>query len=174
MCVFLSSCNDFAERETFQIPDKYIGRIVIAFNQFKGEPIKYIDDRRIYMISKNGILATQFPVNDGWHSLKKSDQIFEYVDSNGRPKRRLPVHYNDLSLDPTDTSVQIFEINIASFGSTKLISFNVDRYINYKKYTYNSAYAEYKFLDTTLKKIGIDSMGNVSKGSVPKYHLKGK
>jgi hypothetical protein len=94
----LSSCYQKAEPETYLIPSNYTGEVNILFNQngvtekYKNEygrdtvfvpelgaPVKYENGRRLYKISTDGILLTQFKENDGF-----IDRQYYSVENNGK------------------------------------------------------------------------------------------
>lgn len=53
------------ENEIYRIPNNYSGGIIIMFNSQNGVQEKYSDNgERIYEIPKNGILKTQFKMQD--------------------------------------------------------------------------------------------------------------
>jgi hypothetical protein len=64
-------CWKSGDDEIFLMPNNYQGAVYIIFNQKKGQPIKYENESRLYEIPQNGILKTQFDLNDGWHSVSK-------------------------------------------------------------------------------------------------------
>jgi len=77
--LLLMSCKEYAESETFLIPNNYTGVIVIVFDQEKGASKEYKDKRRIYHIPKNGVLYTKFsPVNG------ILDEQFYYINDKGK------------------------------------------------------------------------------------------
>lgn len=55
------------EDEDFILPGNFRGAVIVLFAQKSGAPPKYLDGKRIYEIPNDGILRTQFSVNDGWH-----------------------------------------------------------------------------------------------------------
>ena len=93
----LSSCQ-IAESETYLIPENFMGKVRIIFNQ-NGKTYKYRDwnkkdtfytskvgvsksyenGRRIYKIPSDGILLTQFSENDGFYNRQ-----YYSVDSDGK------------------------------------------------------------------------------------------
>lgn len=85
----LYSCNN-AEKEIFYIPKNYTGTIVVVFNQSKGETKEYVDNKRIYKISNDGVLFTQFPeprnnsrLNQKFYYIENENQIInEIMDFN--------------------------------------------------------------------------------------------
>lgn len=66
--VGLLGCNK-AEQEVVIIPNKFIGRVLIVYDQPNGAIPIYKDGKRVYKIPSNGILKTQFSANPGWMSL---------------------------------------------------------------------------------------------------------
>ena len=82
----LNSCNQKAEPETYLLPKGFTGRVNIILNQKEGSPIKYEDKRRVYEIPADGILLTQFTINDGF-----IDRKYYYVDSVGN-RTNVPIY----------------------------------------------------------------------------------
>ncbi|MEL6867231.1 MAG: hypothetical protein AAFP19_22590 [Bacteroidota bacterium] len=77
------------DREEYLIPDLYIGKLLILFNQKDGSEKEYKGfKRRIYRFSKNGFLKTQFDINEGL--FKKGYKRFYYVNHQGKKLKRLP------------------------------------------------------------------------------------
>ena len=64
LSVMLFGCST-AENEVFILPKEYRGYVLIIFNQKNGVPSKYNGEKRVYEIPQNGILKTQFKLNDG-------------------------------------------------------------------------------------------------------------
>ncbi len=56
------------ENEIFIVPKSFKGYILIIFNQKNGTPARYENNKRVYEIPQNGILKTEFLVNNGWSS----------------------------------------------------------------------------------------------------------
>lgn len=80
----LLSCEEYAEPETFLIPENYTGAVVVVFNQKDGVTKEYKEDRRIYRIPKNGVLYTQFSPVDGL-----LDEKFYYADEKYKKSSEL-------------------------------------------------------------------------------------
>lgn len=55
-----------AEGETFVIPAAYRGEIVVFYAEPCGEPPRYEMGRRLYELSRDGVLITQETKNDGY------------------------------------------------------------------------------------------------------------
>lgn len=75
----LSSCHQKAEPETYLLPNGFTGRVNIILNQKEGSEMKYEDGRRVYEIPSDGILLTQFTINDGF-----MDRKYYSVDGAGK------------------------------------------------------------------------------------------
>ncbi len=75
----LSSCHQKAEPETYLLPNGFTGRVNIIFNQKEGSEKKYEDGRRVYEIPSDGILLSQFTINDGF-----MDRKYYSVDGAGK------------------------------------------------------------------------------------------
>ncbi len=75
----LSSCHRKAEPETYLVPKDFIGRVNIIMNQKEGSEKKYEDGRRVYEIPTDGVLLTQFTINDGL-----TDRKYYSVDGAGK------------------------------------------------------------------------------------------
>lgn len=93
--LMLNSCNQKAEPETYLLPKGFTGRVNIILNQKEGSPIKYEDKRRVYEIPADGILLTQFTINDGF-----IDRKYYYVDSVGN-RTNVPIYKYDHNDDGT-------------------------------------------------------------------------
>lgn len=79
----------------YLIPEGFTGRVNIILNQKGGSPTKYEDGRRVYEIPSDGILLTQFTINDGF-----IDRKYYYVDSIGN-RTDLPIYKYDHNSDGT-------------------------------------------------------------------------
>ena len=78
---FLWKWYNTTEPETFLIPEKYRGKVLIVFNSKCGEEIEYENGRRIYKVPNDGILLTKFNDEQGF-----INQEFYLVDKNGNRK----------------------------------------------------------------------------------------
>lgn len=58
---------EFGEDEVFILPEGYTGVVYIFYNRDDGEPVKYEQGKRLYVIPPNGILKTQFSLETRWH-----------------------------------------------------------------------------------------------------------
>lgn len=67
--------------ERYLIPRGYTGPVVVIFNKPNGQPQKFEKGTRIYEIPQNGILLTQFMLNDG--IIPKDGLQFFYVNNVG-------------------------------------------------------------------------------------------
>ena len=65
-----------AEPETFLIPKDFRGMLVVFYNEPCGRPPIYRDGQRVYEISQEGVLITQFDENRG-----SLNQKFYLIDS---------------------------------------------------------------------------------------------
>lgn len=78
--IFLSFFITFqlskAEPETFLIPKEFRGSLVVFYNEPCGRPPIYRNGRRVYEVSQEGVLITQFEENRG-----SLNQKFYLVDS---------------------------------------------------------------------------------------------
>lgn len=80
--LLLSSCSQKAEPETYLIPATYAGKVNILLNKKDGAAKKYEGGRRVYEIPADGILVSQFKVNDGL-----MDREYYSVDGKGKRTR---------------------------------------------------------------------------------------
>lgn len=62
-------CSTGGEQEVLVVPKNFKGYVLVIFNQKNGQPIRYMGKKRVYEIPANGILKTQFKVNNGWRDL---------------------------------------------------------------------------------------------------------
>lgn len=128
LIIFLGGCRIKSEPELFLIPDNYEGVVIVLFNQSNGEEEKYIDNRRLYDIPKNGILATKFPKTT--HG--KLDQKFYYKDNNGNKKTEIQPY----SSGTTDERRNYIMNGVYGNFTNNLDSANPNKYpINYKMFT---------------------------------------
>jgi hypothetical protein len=85
IAVVLMSCGEYAEKETFYIPQGFTGTVAVIFDQKDGAPKEYNEGRRIYRIPRNGVLYTTL------HDVKGVlDQKYFYVNAAGEPSQELP------------------------------------------------------------------------------------
>lgn len=102
--IFLSSflmmvgCNRSGEQEVVVVPKNFKGYVIVIFNQKNGQPVKYDGKKRVYEIPSNGILKTQFNVNDGWRDFT------EYYYGLIAPENKLP-SFVDVEMIPKDKIV---------------------------------------------------------------------
>ncbi|MBO9584424.1 MAG: hypothetical protein J7574_09725 [Flavobacterium sp.] len=96
----LMGCNQSKEKEIYLIQSGFKGKVNVIFNNAKGEPTKYENGVRIYEIPKDGILLTQFKVQEG---LIKRD--YYYVDGSGK---RNPLKIMTDSENTNDSEIGIF------------------------------------------------------------------
>src|SRR5699024_6655276 len=82
---FASSYLTRPEKELYLIPEGYVGKVVVFFNQADGEKHEYENDRRVYRIPETGILFTQLKDEQGI-----INQEYYYVSPNGQ-RRKLGV-----------------------------------------------------------------------------------
>ena len=112
----ISSCIANGEQEVIVVPKNFKGYIVIIFNQKEGTPIKYEGKKRVYEIPKNGILRTQFKINDGWR------EFAEYYYESITPENKLP-SFAEIKKNPTDSIVGLMGAN----GTVKMNSKSEER-----------------------------------------------
>lgn len=86
-CFSLASCVEYAEPQSYLLPDGFTGAFVVVFNQKEGTPKEYENGRRIYRIPKNGVLFTQFDIDYRVFTPESSKTY--YVDSLGKKKDSL-------------------------------------------------------------------------------------
>jgi len=97
--IFLSSflmigCNRSGEQEVVVVPKGFTGYVIIIFNQENGQPVKYDGKKRVYEVPPNGILKTQFNVNDGLRDFTEyyygliapENKLASFVDVEKIPK----------------------------------------------------------------------------------------
>lgn len=82
---FASSYLTRPEKELYLIPEGYVGKVVVIFNQADGEKPEYENDRRVYRIPETGVLFTQLKDEQGI-----INQEYYYVSQNGQ-RRKLGV-----------------------------------------------------------------------------------
>ncbi len=152
------SCDKKPEKERYLIPENYLGRVIIFYDQAGGKSIKYENGFRVYQVSKDGFLSTKFKTNFGFFSIKGGDLEFAYVDTNNKIKKLLPIRYieNDPTT-PSDTIVQVFKMGNGMNGKLKYSEFYIDKYSNASKYFSNNSNSDLKEWETLKKKAGVIS-----------------
>lgn len=111
-----------AEGEIHLIPEGYEGGIFIIFDQKNGKPEKYEKGSRVYEISENGILKTQFSSNYGWYPTLK----YYYV--NGDSRKEILHIDNPESISPESIQVIGGSRGNASYPQNNL-SYDYLRYL---------------------------------------------
>lgn len=109
-------CNRSGEQEVVVVPKGFKGYVIIIFNQKNGHPVKYDGKRRVYEVPSNGILKTQFEVNEGWRDFT------EYYYGMIAPENKLP-SFVDVEKIPKDKTVGF----IGSTGTVKKNGQSTDR-----------------------------------------------
>lgn len=110
---FASSYMTRPERETYLIPEGYLGTVLVIFNQPDGEKPEYEDGRSIYRIPQTGVLFTQLKDEQGI-----INQEYFYISQNGE-RRKLGV------LDTRDFNEECTtEINPHALPRDSLAVFN--------------------------------------------------
>lgn len=82
--ILFAACNS-GEEEVYILPKNYVGVVYIIFNQKSGAQPKFEAKKRVYEIPPNGILKTQFGINEGWHEIPE----YYYADEG----KRIPISY---------------------------------------------------------------------------------
>jgi hypothetical protein len=85
--ILIIGCGSNHDKEEYRIPDKYIGRTLIIFNQNDGREKEFEKGRRVYKLGTNGIFTTQFDINPG--GFMKGDRKFYYVNQNNEKKKEI-------------------------------------------------------------------------------------
>jgi len=106
----LLGCNS-GEEEIYILPKNYVGVVYIIFNQKTGVEPKYEARKRVYEIPLNGILKTQFSINDGWHGVP------QYFYSDGEKKK--PMFYQIENSD-----IQVFTFQVCCIQNGKFFNEN--------------------------------------------------
>lgn len=89
LIIFTSSSCRSHDRELHLIPEGFLGKVVILYNQDDGVPIEYDKEgRRVYRIPESGILQTKATPNPG--GFIGSDLNFYYVGENGEKLNKIP------------------------------------------------------------------------------------
>ena len=106
--LFLSSCLNQEEPEIHLIPKNYKGPVIIIFDDKQGNPEKYENDNRVYEISQDGILRTQFKKQQG--SIAPGNLKYYYYDKNGRQE----INYLLSTKDITDSATYVFSKELSN------------------------------------------------------------
>ena len=91
-------CSTGGEQEVLVVPKNFKGYVLVIFDQKNGQPIRYIGKKRVYEIPANGILKTQFKVNNSWRDLT------EYYVDEISPENMLP-SFVEAEKNPRDKTV---------------------------------------------------------------------
>jgi hypothetical protein len=154
LALFLS-CNDYAEKEKYLIPDSFRGKVIIFFNQPQGQAKKYEKKHvRVYSIPNNGILTTQFSTNPGFMPIGAEEY---FLKNNEGQLTKLPIRYEEgTPTTPSDTVVQIFRMGDGSEETGLQFScFYVDKYINKGKYFGKGDFEQLKEWNEIKKTAGV-------------------
>lgn len=92
----LFGCNN-GEKEIIVIPKNFKGIILIIFNQKSGTAISYHEGSRIYKITQNGILKSQFSGNYGWRKppefyygeINEDNKLPSYLEEKKMPTNKV-------------------------------------------------------------------------------------
>lgn len=103
MCILfaLTCCNNKGESEIFILPEGYTGRVLVIFNQKKGQPTEYNGSSRVYRIPPSGVLMTQFSTSKGWKDLPR----FYYEKINDQNEIPVKADFKDLSSVDTNATL---------------------------------------------------------------------
>jgi hypothetical protein len=91
--------SEIGDDEIFVLPKGYKGVVVILYNQKNGQPVRYEKGKRVYEIPLDGVLRTQFDINEGWHGIGKY-----FYTENGR---RVEIPYKLDGKDPMSSMTQV-------------------------------------------------------------------
>jgi len=84
------------------IPKGYKGPVIIIFEEKNGKPVKYEDGKRVYEITSDGVLETQFKKQQG--SIAQRELKYYYYDENGREE----INYLQSTQGVTDSAAYVF------------------------------------------------------------------
>lgn len=85
------------EDDIYILPINYEGNVYIIHEQHDGEACKYEKGKRVYEIPSNGILKTQFDLNEDWQNIP----IVFYEENNIREKIPFELFGNEVKKDGT-------------------------------------------------------------------------
>jgi len=152
--LFISSCISYTQKEISYIPNGFIGKVAVVFDQDNGAKTEYLGDKRVYRIPHCGILKTQF------HELKNAtlkvnsineDLMFVYVDDNGKIVDTIPLTPLMYDWDSVkmvhfyaDNANKLFVLDFGGGGITfedsihyeNIFSFIIDTLKNSQKYRF--------------------------------------
>jgi len=83
------------EDEIVILPEGFTGLAVVIYDQNGGVPVKYHEKKRVYEIPSNGILKTQFTIDDGWGNLTQ----YYYKEIAEENRIENIIIYNDIPND---------------------------------------------------------------------------
>jgi hypothetical protein len=118
ICLIFISCNT-GEHEIVIVPQNYIGRVLIIFDQTNGVDQLYENGKRVYQIPTNRILKTKFSPNPGWIGLP------EFYYNKISPGNKMPFNTNSREL-PTN--------RIVAYGGTAGSVQNGNQHIRFLEY----------------------------------------
>lgn len=130
--------------EIHYIPEGYIGKIYIFFNDKSGKKKEKYGNSRVYRIPETGILRTQFRENLGWIDAD-NDLLFYYITMGGDTITRIRKFTTIIESGAPIDSNQIVVIEFGYItgyegldGKRKTaLTYIVDSLKNYKKRDYN-------------------------------------
>jgi hypothetical protein len=85
--LFIALACTRAEPETHLLKPGFMGRVTIITDVSDGEPIEYMNGRRIYRIPADGLLRSQFPLNVYSQDIRfyfESEEDGEWQEITGR------------------------------------------------------------------------------------------
>ncbi|MFY0608603.1 MAG: hypothetical protein JXR10_17935 [Cyclobacteriaceae bacterium] len=102
VAIYLTKKNS-PSKDIFLIPEGYIGKVTINYDQKDGTPIEFEDEWRIYRIPSDGVLNSQFQLKNGRIDLTTA-KYFYLTQRNDRTLLNEFCGYCD---EPDSTSIQV-------------------------------------------------------------------
>jgi hypothetical protein len=108
LMLIVSSCFKQAEPEMHLIPKGYKGPVIIVFGDREGKPVKYEDGKRVYEISSDGVLRTQFKKQQG--SIAPGELKYYYYYGKGREE----IDYLQSIQGVNDSAIYVFSKELSN------------------------------------------------------------
>ncbi len=146
--IYLSSCSEKYQPEKIYLPKNYIGWIYIVYNQKEGTKERE-GGYRVYNIPKNGILLTQYDINQGWVS-KNGIQIYRELEDNKSELIPNEMDFNiDSSFRKTNANI-IFGYSLPTHSCGKYVIYAtfVDTLKNSYKYNTGELFITESLIDS--------------------------
>lgn len=117
------SCKSSAKKEVHLLPDSFIGKAVIFFDDSTGTSPDS-NGYRIYEFSDSAILRTNVPPNDGF--LLNDGRSFFYKKSNGKVSIPIMLEYDSSLVARHPNKVYVFNLKVGRYNKSPYFSYCID------------------------------------------------